>query len=966
MKVSTKQYPIGKPQGKFDPRLITIHWHAADLSPLDLVNHITAGMPFAIAHFLDGYRKSSNFIASELIAIDVDGNENNVPLTTEEYLALLQNPFVQQYAFAVIQTASSQDNAYKCRVLFRLSETITDAREYKALVTEVMRHMPYADPAAKDAARAFFGGKPGRPADFLAPDNCLDVAWLHEQLRLHTQAKKTPPSPTSSPPSYSDPDIEQVREALRFIPPILDYDTWVSILMAVHSAFPGADGVALIEEWSPGTPGEVERKFASFTQHTVTLGTLFHIAKQHGYRFPKKPKAKRKKIPLEERVQPFDLAPFTAEISYDSGFISEEPLPTHPTVLVKSPMGTGKTEWITHMVKPGDRVLVIVHRISLARSLAQRLGIPCYLDLSDDQIRTAPQLVICLNSLPKLVSRYYPLRPFDLVIMDELTQLHEHLGGDTFTGLEKITTYKVLEQIIKMAHQVIGLDAGMHDVPREWLASLRGEVCGIVNHYRPKRPSLTVYGKTNRLLKQALKAARNGTIAIACSYEKSYVLQELFAQQVGKENVRVINKDTATSPEGQDFLTHINKRPLPQVLIYTPSMGSGFDVTQPVDAVFGLFEGDAWYTAPDAMQMLGRFRQAHAWHVYIQPNQDGKRLTDWEAIYERYLQAAHLTALDGNFNEHGLFVTSPQQEQLDHLLAKYQAEANRSTNNLLAHFVALAVDNGHAVTFEDGNSYATGQAVQAAREKVDEAHKQLALTVDPVDDTERDWYRHNGELTDAIRAGNDRYHIEQTVGQDITPQIYDHLHTPRQRHTLVLFTDLRVSFDTLQQHDRDEADERSHLELLKDRRHHSKRAQIMRALLYAVWGTDRVEELPERQAVLTEAEIVQRMQGWLETHGAELALYFDRRPCHSENPLPLLRWMLARVGLKLEYQRVRQGEDLIYVYFLNLQRLCTWLGYSDTRLAAFGKKKHDVVPKPAPPPSLGDAADFGTDSSPPT
>lgn len=78
-------------------------------------------------------------------------------------------------------------------------------------------------------------------------------------------------------------DEEEVLDILNYIPQQIDYNEWVSILMALHSKF-GDRGIQIAEQWSPGFPGEVEMKFRSFSSDGVSLGTLIHIAKQYGYK----------------------------------------------------------------------------------------------------------------------------------------------------------------------------------------------------------------------------------------------------------------------------------------------------------------------------------------------------------------------------------------------------------------------------------------------------------------------------------------------------------------------------------------------------------------------------------------------------------------------------------------------------------------------------------------------------------
>lgn len=88
---------------------------------------------------------------------------------------------------------------------------------------------------------------------------------------------------------FTVPSPEEIREALSYIPEQSDYgECWLPVQMAVHSVYPDDVGIRLIEEWSPGYEGEVAQKFASFSQvgnsnGRVKIGTLFHIAKQHGY-----------------------------------------------------------------------------------------------------------------------------------------------------------------------------------------------------------------------------------------------------------------------------------------------------------------------------------------------------------------------------------------------------------------------------------------------------------------------------------------------------------------------------------------------------------------------------------------------------------------------------------------------------------------------------------------------------------
>ncbi len=66
------------------------------------------------------------------------------------------------------------------------------------------------------------------------------------------------------------------------------YQTWLKCLMALHAEM-GEAGIALAERYIPGNPGEIAAKFASFKRSDVGIGTLFDIAKNYGWQYPKTP-----------------------------------------------------------------------------------------------------------------------------------------------------------------------------------------------------------------------------------------------------------------------------------------------------------------------------------------------------------------------------------------------------------------------------------------------------------------------------------------------------------------------------------------------------------------------------------------------------------------------------------------------------------------------------------------------------
>lgn len=91
---------------------------------------------------------------------------------------------------------------------------------------------------------------------------------------------------------------ELVKDALAFIPPDVDRDTWARVGMAVKASdLPAALAFELWNEWSSrgATYNETAARdtWRSIkAQGSVTVGTLFGIASDHGFKFPDQGKAR--------------------------------------------------------------------------------------------------------------------------------------------------------------------------------------------------------------------------------------------------------------------------------------------------------------------------------------------------------------------------------------------------------------------------------------------------------------------------------------------------------------------------------------------------------------------------------------------------------------------------------------------------------------------------------------------------
>jgi hypothetical protein len=167
-----------------------------------------------------------------------------------------------------------------------------------------MQQLPH-DPACKDASRVFYGNT---EAEFLLvnPEATLPSEWVTEAIAIaqrereeYQQRIKEIESRRQQFLSISNTegwDTEQlIQQALSFIPPRSpgsgNYDECRQVLMALVNHYGPTDAEIIAEQWSPSIKGStwnIRAKIRSFRRGGISIGTLFHIAKQYGFRFPQR------------------------------------------------------------------------------------------------------------------------------------------------------------------------------------------------------------------------------------------------------------------------------------------------------------------------------------------------------------------------------------------------------------------------------------------------------------------------------------------------------------------------------------------------------------------------------------------------------------------------------------------------------------------------------------------------------
>lgn len=645
---------------------------------------------------------------------------------------------------------------------------------------------------------------------------------------------------------------------------------------------------------------------------------------------------------IQRLITPTHQEGIQADVTVNLRYVSDidrGQLPASGGLVVRSPIGTGKTELITLLQSDmaarlgcQPKVLAVSPYEALSKNMAQRLDYESYKDHKAEFLRIAPQLGICLNSVYKLLSPKDGLPKYDLLVIDESEHVLGALAGGTFKPGEAVKAKETLEHLVKHAGLVVCLDAYASPVTVNWLKSIRSDVVTVVNEYTPpdKKP-LTMYPTSEQAIAEAdrLIDENNGPVLIASgSRENSKALALRYEAMLGQDAVMLVNQHTSGEKGVQQFLSSINTDlPKIRVLIYTSSMGTGVDITAPVRGVVGVFNNQP-LDAEAILQMVGRARHAQEVHIYVR-QAEGRQSTNPEALYNRKHDAAlrsrRFVETFTRLDDAGKLVITENQKSLLWLISQIEARRNGSMNNLRANVERLARDC-YAVSIVETPAAATDikASIADSRALVAEAEKLATLKAAPIDSDTYEQIRESGQITPEVEAGHTRWLIEDTYQREITPPLYDAYEGGKGRGKLLRFVDIHKPLAEVVTHDKEQFEQGTELNRLD---HRTAKYMLTWKLLKTAGFLDYkrgflLDEISYEQIDAAVKDMAERFTD-------DLRLFWNWRADYSDDPVSVIRRVLGQLGLRLETIRSRQGNR----YQIEQASLMTMLEYRTWRLA---------------------------------
>lgn len=286
--------------------------------------------------------------------------------------------------------------------------------------------------------------------------------------------------------------------------------------------------------------------------------------------------------------------------------------------LISLPTGEGKSTIINEPVlqayiNAGKKVLVISHRRSINKTLANIPGIVSYDECNDPRdLQNANGLKIVVNSLNALKFKRF-IESVDLVVIDEASQVISHVLGGEVKNRQSV--WETLNFVVKRTANVIMSDADIDARCAEMIGT------GYKLFKKPAaHAGITVKtGDINHVRALAVASACKTPTLIACDAVKEALALAKSIEKLGGPAALVITADNAQWPEQAAFIADPNSTHH-RVVIYSPVITSALSITSGhFQAHYGVFQGQV--VPSDAIQMLRRDRTAKTFTVGIkQPN----------------------------------------------------------------------------------------------------------------------------------------------------------------------------------------------------------------------------------------------------------------------------------------------------------------------------------------------------------
>lgn len=714
MKIAINKNAVNRVEGASAFREIIKTFENVDISIEELGRVVNNGHAFCAQH-KNNRKASENFTGAEFLAVDIDHG-----MTLEHAMA---SDFVKNYASMLYTTVSHTLEHHRFRIVFELEREITDAEEMKNAYRGISKKFG-GDPSCTDACRMFFGSKDSNPTTFgnKLPKNELDdlILFGAESINQHDATNHNGQTQRSVLRSSRtlDEDV-MVKDANGNLRRLGDLAPHTSIHCPVHVDHHPSALVVQSQNRVLGVFCSTCATTYFVSNNTPSFNFNYDLRNlDEDYKHYVGPSEDEPLIEWEE-----------AKAHRFTQRYLDIPHVEVPVIFIKSPKGTGKTEYLTKVVQKCKEekksVLLIGHRRSLILSSAKRLGLQPYITFihdakGDEMIERidfngpTSYYAICADSLSKSLD---PVRhKYDVVLIDEVEQVLSHLTGDTVED-KRHPTFVWFKHYLDCAKQLYVLDADLNFLTVtsviDFIKDNSKTYEFFINDWKEREREIALYDNKNHLKYELITSIQRGERCFVCSNSKRQVdqlagyIEKTFGTQ---KRVMAITSDNSDTSGIQDFIARINTEILNyDVVLASPSVSTGVDITFPdqaslIDCVYGFFEARV-NTHFEFDQQISRVRKPKQVKVWVSPQKFNFE-TEIEVIKREIKESDRSMMVLLDISPDGTLKYQDNESYLN-LYSTVVAIHRASKNNLRYHFTKLKESNGWKVVKIEMDEQAT-------------------------------------------------------------------------------------------------------------------------------------------------------------------------------------------------------------------------------------------------------------------
>lgn len=281
---------------------------------------------------------------------------------------------------------------------------------------------------------------------------------------------------------------------------------------------------------------------------------------------------------------------------------------------IKSNMGTGKTTMLKSLLPVkfnNKRILYLSHRQTFTQNIYgtfRKLNMENYMDIAKNKLYESDRLICQIDSIRHLLDGSNGLRKFDLIIMDEIESLLNHMSSVTL-GEHRKQTCMILKQLLSMAPNVLCMDADFDDRAYEFVSRIKGKPIVVVNEFKLGIKRYLFNKNLDKMKFQLIEdIKRKKNVSIIClSKDMMDRLKNYIKDNV--KNVKLISYSSMTDDKDKEKLKDVNNEWKEyQVILYTPTIEAGVDFSEKHFDKMYCFLSNGSCSPRAFLQMVGRIR----------------------------------------------------------------------------------------------------------------------------------------------------------------------------------------------------------------------------------------------------------------------------------------------------------------------------------------------------------------------